>query len=169
MPSVIDPGFGGNADNLIGEQAALTQRQIAFGEFRARTILAGNYGAVIESIHITPRTGLTASGAAFPAAGMFDVIGFIAANALDTVQNNFQQAQRDLSAIAERVFLMSPRSTLEATDIVLTNGVFIPPGKYGHVLCLHPRAADGTNISTYFNLTVVGRQITGTDLPYTLR
>lgn len=168
MASIIEPGFGGNSDNLIGEAAGVSLKQLGFGEFRARSILAGNAGAIISSVHVTPRDGLTTNGK-FPVAGMFDLLGFVTANQLDIVQNNIQFWQTDLGKLVERVFLNSPRSTLQSSDITPSEPWYIPPNKYAHILALTPRDVAGAGISTYFHLTVTGRQLDGSSIPATFR
>lgn len=169
MSTVIDSGFGGNMDKMVGETATTNEKQLAFGEFRARSILAGNSGAIITSMHVTPRTGLTTPGSGFPAAGMFDMFVLISGVPLDKTQNNFQQALRDVLNSCERVAYSLPRSTLLSTDIVPAEGIIVPPNKYAHVIVTTPLDAAGAGISTFFNLSVTGRQLASTDLPYTLR
>lgn len=167
MASNIDSGFGANCDSILGEAPTLLNTQVGFGEFRARSIYSTN-GALITSVHISPRNGI-AGGYDFPPAAMYAVFGIVSLSQMDVTQMNFQKAT-DVRQIAESIFLMTSRSTLVDTDILLGDGgVYIPPQRWAHIFCVAPRTSVGGNAATYFELSVTGRQLASGELPYKLR
>lgn len=166
MGNISDRGFGGNSDNIAGATPGVALSQLAFGEWRGRSIYSGPAGCVIHSVHITPRDP-TSAGPKFPTAGFFSLLGFTTPQPLD-VNQVFITDATVLRNMTQDVFLSQTRQTAAVHDIVPQGGFIIGPDKYAHILCLTARDAANTNISTYYDLTVVGRYLAA-DSPYTLR
>jgi hypothetical protein len=169
VPNVLSPGFGGNMDNMAGQIGGVTLSQLAYGEWRARSIYSGNAGALIRSIHVTPRDA-TSAGPQFPAAGMFPIIGFLSNSQLDVAQYFFPDAQhvRDIAQGGD-VFLHTLRSTLGITDLFFPDGIFVKPNTFAHILCVTPRTPGNLQIATDYTLSVTGRYLEGDGPKFHLR
>lgn len=168
MPNVADRGFGGNIDNISGSVAGVNLSQLFFGEWRARSIFGGPAGAIIQSIHVTPRDAANA-GPQFPVAGFWNLIGFFSNVQLDANQFFVTDAAKVRDAALD-VFLQSLRSTQAVTDVSFApHGIYVKPNTFAHILCLTGRTAANGNIAIQYDLTVTGRYLDSDALHYKLR
>lgn len=167
MPNNLDSGFGGNIDSVLGSATPLGNKQTGLGDFRARSFYSGAAGARITAVLVTPRDGIAAPGAGFPAAGMFTLVGMYGNNQIDP-SSNFQFPD-DYRKFADSIFLHSSRSTLENTAIIPPEGFHIPPNKWAHIIVTTPVTSAGAGLATIFDLTVLGHNLPGDTLPFKLR
>lgn len=168
--NVVTPGFGGNVDNIAGATPGVGLSQLAFGEWRARSIFGGAYGAIIQSIHVTPRDP-TSAGPKYPAAGFFTMFAYFSNVAMDPAQMYFSSAADIQKVILgnDPIFQFT-RSNQQPTDLTFPpHGIFVKPNTFAHIVCVTALTAANTQISSFYDLSVTGRYLDGDGSKWKLR